>query len=139
MPQVSKTSQKSKIGFGLLIWRVASRDSLDTLFTSLALDGGSDHKHVRKKLFKAISSDTAISLYFKIFCVGPDFILLVLKLESSTGICLILLKLSGFKFAKTVPVQKQPPEMFCKNVFLFLKKTPVLESLFNNVAGLQHY
>ena len=46
-----KHLKNQKFGFGLLIWRVASRDSLDNLFTSLALDGGSDHKHVRKKLF----------------------------------------------------------------------------------------
>ena len=39
-------------------------------------------------------------------------------------------------------VQKQPPEMFCKkrcskNFRKFHRKTPVLESLFNNVAGVQ--
>ena len=39
-------------------------------------------------------------------------------------------------------VQKQPPEVFCKkrcswNFRKFHRKAPVLESLFNNVAGLQ--
>ena len=39
-------------------------------------------------------------------------------------------------------IQKQPPEVFCKKkVFLkllqFHRKTPVLECLFNNVAGLE--
>ena len=39
-------------------------------------------------------------------------------------------------------VQKQPPKMFCKKrcsqkYRKFHRKTPVLESLFNNIAGLQ--
>ena len=35
-------------------------------------------------------------------------------------------------------VQKQLPEVFCKKgVFKFHRKTPVLESFFNNVGGLQ--
>ena len=43
---------------------------------------------------------------------------------------------------RPIKVQKQPPEVFCKkgcseNFFEFHKKTPVLESLFNKVAGLR--
>ena len=40
-------------------------------------------------------------------------------------------------FVKMLPVQKQPPEMFCKKrccskFYKFHRKTPVLGSLFNN-------
>ena len=45
-------------------------------------------------------------------------------------------------FVSMVQVEKQPPDVFCKNRYSekirkFHRKTPVLESLFNKVAGLR--